>query len=340
MSADLSIRADGFVEHAYRGQAGWTGLGNAIPHDATLDEIIKLGGLDWEVVRAYVRFNTEPNGLELPAKELSVFKDKVVTFRSDTKAPLGVVSDDWRAVQPRQVAEFFKDLLVGVGLEIETLGVLQGGKRVWCMAKVGDDAEVVKGDKVMPYILVATSMDGTLATTIRFTTVRVVCHNTLRMAMGSSNGLIKVRHSTHFDIARAQRDLSAVSKSFALWMERAKELSDKPISIQQAGDILRELFAKPAQLSDEKTVIAPATPTAVTISKAESAILGLFQGAGAGSNIPGVAGTAWGLLNAVTAYVDHGMANSKQTAENRFINAEFGNGDDLKVSAFQALIAA
>lgn len=359
MAAELSIRANGFVEHAYRGQAGWTGLGNAIPHDATLDEIIKLGGLDWQVQRSRVRYFTEAGDAEIMAKDLAVYDDKVVTFRSDTKAPLGVVSKDWRTVQPREVAEFFRELLVGIGLEIETLGVLQGGKRVWCMAKVGDAATVVKGDKVLPYILVATSMDGTLATTIRFTTVRVVCHNTLRMAMGSRAGLVKVRHSTVFDVKAAQRQVAEVNASFAAWLEQAKQLSAKPISMEQAAALLQALFAKPAQIpaAPQTTIVTPAqdslevllakpaalvlqAPQPVKISKAEGEILQLFQGNGVGASIPGVGGTAWGLLNAVTQYVDHGMAGNRQSAENRFIAAEFGQGDELKVSAFQALLAA
>jgi phage/plasmid-like protein (TIGR03299 family) len=354
MSADLTIRKNGFVEHAYRGQAGWTGLGNVIEHGDDLDTIIRKGGLDWEVVRSRCRYIDE-------AGTLHTLDDKIVTFRSDNKAALGVVSNNYQVVQPRQVAEFFRDLLAGSGLEIETLGTLQGGKRVWCMAKCDVAKQVVKGDYVAPYVLVSTSMDGTMATTVRFTTVRVVCHNTLRMAMGASKGgIVTVRHSSVFDIKRAQEEMATYHDCFNQWMVAAQTLQAKNVSEDYARALLADLFGKKAKVPEsapvlvtkDNAMVLPQTDFQallgqsakiaenVKISKAEADILGLFQGNAIGNDIKGVAGTGWGLLNAITQYVDHGTANSRMSQENRLQSAWFGQGDDIKVSAFQQLLAA
>ena len=234
-------------------------------------------------------------------------------------------------------------------MEIETLGTLRGGKRVWAMARVGADQPVTPGDFVAPYVLVSTSMDGSLATTIKFVTVRVVCANTLRMAFNADNRTVfAIRHSTVFDVPTARARVAQASASFAEWLTGAQALAAKQVSAAQAKAVLATLFAKAVQQAAQAQPVGqanvPQAPAPVVVApkvtKAEQEILALFtNGSMIGASLPGMAGTAWGLLNSITEYVDHGAKGSKVSVENRFDSAQWGVGDKLKSQAAELLAA-
>jgi phage/plasmid-like protein (TIGR03299 family) len=154
MPANLTVRKDGFVEHAYAGEVGWTGMGNRMPEGATVDEWIKAAGCDWEINRSDVFFADGQTGEAVP------FKGREVLHRSDTGAPLSVVSSGFRIVQPAEIIEFFRDLLGGAGFSMETAGTLGGGRKFWALARVAEGATIGEGDRVYPYCLAATSCDG------------------------------------------------------------------------------------------------------------------------------------------------------------------------------------
>lgn len=109
--------------------------------------------------------------------------------RSDTQAALSVVSGDYQVVQPKAVLEFYRDLVEQRGYPLETAGALAGalagGRKVWALARTGLVAGVADdaADKLGAYVLLAKSCDKTLATTVTFTSVRVVCQNTLSFSV-------------------------------------------------------------------------------------------------------------------------------------------------------------
>lgn len=111
--------------------------------------------------------------------------DRFVLARSDTQAALSVVSGDYQVVQPKVVLEFYRDLVEQRGYPLETAGALAGGRKVWALARTGPVAGVADdaADKLGAYVLLATSCDKTLATTVTFTSVRVVCQNTLSFSV-------------------------------------------------------------------------------------------------------------------------------------------------------------
>lgn len=114
MSHELTTHADGRVEFAYLASDGtpWHGLGQALEDGTSLDAWRVAAGMDWKIKRGIVRYNTDFDGsqLELPEQH--------VLFRSDTKAPLGVVSNRYQVVQPGDVVEFFRDIARAGGLEL------------------------------------------------------------------------------------------------------------------------------------------------------------------------------------------------------------------------------
>ena len=180
---------------AYAGEQPWHGLGNRLAAGQSIEQWKVSAGLDWAIEEAEVRFVTGRNGVG----SLSACPDQKVLYRSDTKAPLAVVSKRFQVVQPGEVLEFYRDLTEIGGFELETAGVLHEGRKVWALARTGQSVQLKGKDQVDGYLLLATACDGTLATTAQFTSVRVVCNNTLQIAVGDRHGAIKVPHRSRFD---------------------------------------------------------------------------------------------------------------------------------------------
>ncbi len=329
MAHEISIRSNGFAETAYVGKVGWHGLGNELKAGASIEDWQKAAGMDWRILRSKVRFNTarEPSVadfLEMP--------DRHVLFRSDSKAPLSVVSDGFKVVQPGAVLEFFRDLAGQGGFTLDTAGVLFGGRRFWALAKVGETAEVAKGDKIKGYLLLSTSCDGSMATEGRFTTVRVVCNNTLGMAR-SDGAKSKVTHRSVFDPSKMKNELGVGVQEFAGFMSDMRRLADTNLIEREVVGMTVELFHPGAAQKTKEDFLKAVNSKPVT-KVLELAV----EGKAKGSHFDGVKGTAYGWLNAVTEYVDH-VARAR-TDDNRRASAWFGPGDALKTKALEMALSA
>jgi len=188
---------------AYVDATPWHGLGNPLTPHQPIEVWQKEAGMDWRINETEVLYSIAGgNGLHLKNNP-----EHKVLFRSDTALPLSVVSKRYKVVQPADVLEFYRDLVSVGGFELETAGVLKGGKKLWALAKTGQETLLRGNDQVKAYLLLATSCDGTLCTTAQFTSIRVVCNNTLQMAVGASSGAVKVPHSTAFDPVQVKQAL-------------------------------------------------------------------------------------------------------------------------------------
>jgi phage/plasmid-like protein (TIGR03299 family) len=245
-----------------------------------------------------------------------------VLYRSDTNAPLSIVSNDYHVVQPAAVLEFFRDLVARHGFAIETAGTMQGGKRIWALARTGFDAEVVANDPVRMYLLIVTSCDRGLSTKTYFTSVRVVCRNTLQLSTHADKqaNLVMVRHNTAFrpESVHASLGLNA-EEVFSEFMSKMQRMANTSVSAAQAAEIVEAIFA-------QHGVKGP-----IREKRGFRSVMQLFNGAGKGSRIDGVAGTGWGLVNAVTEYTDFHIRATSQ--DNRLQSAWLGNGAILKQAA-------
>ena len=318
MAHEISIRQTGFAEMAFAGnEKPWHGLGQNVPEGADIETWRKLAGLDWDINRSTVQFM---NG------SMHNYEDFRVLYRSDSNEPLSVVGKNYKVVQPKEVLEFFRDLVSQDGFTIETAGSLKGGRRIWALAKTNLDGEIVDGDFFKTYLLLVTSCDGGLATTAQFTSVRVVCNNTLQMSLGQDSvGQVKVRHNSTFNplTVKGQLGLNA-NVVYQDFMAKMKSLVNTAVSQDQAKGIVMALMAK----SSKKPVE----------SRGYKLILDLFNGGAKGAQMDGVKGTAWGLLNAVTEYADFHIRAKDQ--DNRLNSAWFGAGANLKETAAGILLAA
>ena len=156
---------------AYAGEKPWHGLGNKLASQAPIEVWRTQAGMDWKIESSEVRYITGNNNVGV----INAFPEQKVLYRSDTKAPLAVVSKRFQVVQPGEILEFYRDLTACNGFELETAGVLRAGKKFWALARTGQSTTLKGRDKVDGYLLLATACDGSLATTAQFTSVRVVC---------------------------------------------------------------------------------------------------------------------------------------------------------------------
>jgi phage/plasmid-like protein (TIGR03299 family) len=163
-----------------------------------------------------------------------------------------------------------------------------------------------------------------MATTAQFTSVRVVCNNTLAIALGDSTGAIKVPHRSQFDAQAVKRQLGIAISSWDGFMARMKALSECKISDTAAEAFLRRVLTYPATGAN--------TPVPATNDSAVKAVQELFAGRGKGADLASAAGTAWGLLNSVTEFVDH--QRRARSDDNRRDSAWFGAGATLKQKAW------
>ncbi len=306
---------------AYVGQTPWHGLGHQLPAQQPLEVWAQQAGMDWEIRETPVRFITGAAG-NLGAIES--FPDNKVLFRSDTNAPLSVVSQRYQVVQPREILEFYRDLTEISGFELETAGVLKGGRKFWALARTGQTGTLKGKDVSKGYVLLATACDGTLATTAQFTSIRVVCNNTLAIALGNNSGAVKVPHSTRFDAEAVKKQLGISVSGWKTFMDNMKALSERKVKNAEVQRFLLRVF------TDEK-------PGGHTNEGAMNKALSLYQGAGRGSNLPSSKDTAYGLLNAVTEFVDH--ERRARNTDYRLDSAWFGQGATIKQKALeQALL--
>jgi len=329
MPHEITVRENGFAEIAFSGRTPWHGLGQRLTPDATLDDWRREAGLDWSIVKSKVAYeHYEPGS--------SVFKTydgKNVLYRSDTGAGLSVVSDRYHVVQPETVLEFFRDLVEVSGYRLHTAGTLKGGRRIWALAEVGKVQEVVPNDPVGAFLLLATSCDKALPTTARFTSVRVVCANTLAQAENSA-AAVSINHLQRFDIEAAHRALGVQVSGFDKFMAQARELSEKNISAQKFESFLQSVLTPVTVGAKYGTMGQFDWKTC----RSYQTITDLMAGAGEGSEMPGVSGTYWGAVNAVTEYIDHYRPARNDDA--RLNTAWFSWGASTKQRALELALAA
>lgn len=310
---------------AYVGDEPWHGLGVQLPPGSSIEEWQTRAGLDWEVYDSPVLFKRrnpfsgrqELAPLDLVPTEQTLFEGKKVLYRSDTGKPLSVVSDRYQVVHPRRVLEFYRDLVADHGYQIETAGSLKGGARVWALAKTGAADLIGPNDQIRSYLLLATSYDTTLSTTTTFTSVRVVCNNTLELAAGDDKRVdIRLRHDQQVDFDELKGRLG-IEGYWSTFVEQAREMSRRTVSRAEATDyFLKVIYGDKAESIDLDDVN----------SRQIKRILEAY------AHAPGTQETAWGALNAVTYYVDHIRG---RTDDSRIDSAWFGPGRGIKNRAHE-----
>ena len=331
---------------AYVGETPWHGLGSQLTQNQPIEVWAQQAGMDWRIESSdvsYMAKNDRGQSIIMP------FEEQRVLYRSDTHAPLSVVSQRFQEVQPKEILDFYRDLTEQSGFELETAGVLKGGKKFWALAKTGQSSALKGKDVSNGYILLATACDGTLATTAQFTSICVVCNNTLAIALRGQQGnagVVKVPHSTRFDAEKVKQQLGISVRTWDEHMYQMKQLSQRKVTQQEAAAYFDAVFNNTSlsSVEQDESIIQfyrhaamPNIPTS-TINKADnktepngramSKVMTMFNGHGRGAELSSAKDTAYGLLCSITEFVDH--ERRAMSTDHRLDSAWFGAGAGIK----------
>jgi phage/plasmid-like protein (TIGR03299 family) len=315
---------------AYKGQPAWHGLGFQVDADMTGEEMLKVAGMDWQVQRRQLAMRNQFGDKSIMlTSQLDEFR---AITRADNNEVFQIASKGYTCVQNLEIVNFFKDYCEAGHASIETVGGLRGGAVVWALARlesgesvIGNDTRVGMADVVSPYLLLTTSHDGSLKTTGKPTSTRVVCHNTLTAALargGDVTAQFSMKHTRKFgdaDKAEARRVMKMAVENTDYLNEVANDLARVTIDhdgwMEFIGKLVGEdnLLDKDANLAKVPLAIQEATMSSP------------------GSNLASARGTLWGAVNGVTYYVDH-VARARSES-NRLFSSWFGSGESMKNTA-------
>ena len=316
MSHDLD-HTTGKPAMAYVGETPWHGLGEELSPNQPIEAWLKAARLEWHLERLPVQYLVDGKIRTMP--------DRFVLARSDTRDALSVVSGDYQLVQPKEVLEFYRDLVSDFGYSLETAGALNGGRKVWALASTGvtDHVGDCDTDPMKLYVLLATSCDKTLATTAAFTSVRVVCQNTLFFALDDvkSQGRkhIKVPHTRRFEMQDVKQQLGLINVSWSTFLKQIRAAAAHKMD-----------DAKVAEFFDRVLGRKLPQPLSAKAERDHINMMSLYRSA-PGQDTQTAKGTLWGAVNAVTYYADHVRAGG---VVERLDSAWFGAGNSLKERAW------
>ena len=328
--------AKGKAAIAFRGDVPWHGLGETIQPDDDLDTIQHKGGLDYSVKRSVVKFDREfldMNAPDRPATMLETDASRHVLYRSDTGDALSVVSPKYQIVQPSDIINFYRDLTERHGFQIEVVGGLKGGRKVWALANTHNAMQLRDNDKVNGYLLLATSYDGSMATQARFTSVRVVCNNTLSIAMVGKPE-VSIPHSAKFDADKVKLELG-VGDAWLAFDTQARAMERRPVTPVDVTRFLLDVYYgldTPEKIAEVKADKAKEPGMERFLTRMQDALF-----ASPGAQLASARGTLWGALNAVTYDVDH--KSPSRSSDGRLDKAWFGTGNAIKQRALQRALA-
>lgn len=300
MAHELTQRENGLVEMAFTGprEAIWHGLGQNLEEGVSIEEWKKAAGMDWDVHEAPVTYSAPEFDATtgLPVINSHMVPDRKVVFRSDTKESLGIVGHNFKVVQPGDVLEFFRDLVDQHGFRLSTAGTLFGGRKFWALADTGKSGEVTSGDRIDGHLLLTTGCDGSMSTQARFTSTRVVCNNTLTVALaGAANKpVVRVTHKRAFDPDDVKIDLGILDASWVRFMNRMKALANRKMTASETRKFFEEQLFDPNVAAHEQGWGKIREVDTLTD-------LALY---GSGSDMS--RGTAYGALCAITEHYTHG----------------------------------
>jgi phage/plasmid-like protein (TIGR03299 family) len=277
-------------------QTPWHGLGNVVDTAPNSEEALKLAGLDWEVQPSDVVVN----GLIVPNYKANV--------RSDNGTVLGIVSDRYTIVQNAEAFQFTDNLIGSGDVRYETAGALRDGRVIWLLASLEKEYEIL-GDDIAPYMCFTNSHDGTGAVRVMMTPIRVVCNNTLNLALKGAKRQWSTVHKG--DIARkiesAEATLMNAEKYMEALNEEANNLVDIKITPATWADMVNELIPSTEKMSKRQLD---------TVGEKRQALHDAIMMA----DIQKFKGTGWAAINAVTDFVAHTepARQTKNYADNNF----------------------
>ncbi len=335
---------DNFGEVRARGLRAWHGLGIELPPGLSVKQAFEQV-VPWEteligVFAQYKDGEGKYKQFKLPHHMAHV--------RSDTKDVLGLVSNQYRPISNREMAEFADSLIdANKAVEVETAGSLRNGIVVFTLIKLPQDIHVTDEDVLKQYILISNNHDGGAAFKIYPTSIRVVCANTLRMSERDLARGIQFQHTGNIAAKKdqARMVLGLVTDSTKQFEAQVRVLAAKHLTKDQA----REYFKTCYDLTFGVVPGEPADDSETAASKFErqiekrDAMIARWEAnlEHAHQSMAGVRGTAWAAYNAVSQWHEHERGRCAAVAESptRVHSNLFGTSNNDKLKAYRAALA-
>lgn len=283
----------------------WHGLGTIIEDAPDSKEAIRIAGLDWRVVQSPVI--CADNGQIIPG-----FK---VNMRDTDKKVLGMVTDKYKIVQNEE-AFAFTDALLGEGVKYETAGSLASGRRVWMLARL--EGRMMTGEQVDPYLVFTNSHDGTGAIRVAITPVRVVCQNTLNLALQKAERQWSCIHKGDIEskLEEARLTLMNANTYMKVLEEEFGELKMIKLDTDKVKDYI-EMLLPIDEISDSRRKI-------INIKEMRSELMNRYMFA---PDLIDIEKSAYRFVNAVSDFATHKMPGRKTEnyQENLFMKTIDGN---------------
>jgi len=309
-------------------EAAWHKLGQRTDGAVNWMEAMTLAGLDWTVEKQQLYLPVGSDFAQIPAWGI---------VRSTDKAYLGTVGAQYQTIQNEYAFDFVDALIESeTGAHYESAGALGNGERIWCLAKVPQTIMVAGEDKSEVYLLFTTSHDGSMAATAKMSTVRVVCQNTLNMALSAGGAMVRVKHTRDAErrLDHAKRLMQGVGADAKALEEKLNLLAARKMTRETMASIFDRLFPKP---KDEQS-------NTTRRENVLADILRLYESNDKNA-FPVIRGSAYNLLNAVTEYTDHERSaritdgrKDYSVEKARAENALVGTGDRLKSEALEVIL--
>ena len=323
MAHEISI-VDGVAEAMYAVTPAWHKLGQVVKDAPNSEEAIRLAHLDWQVLQRPL-FTVDPAN---PTTSIAAVDERVANVRSDTGAVLGIVSNRYKPFQNQDAFKFVDGLVQDGIIKYESCGALKGGKIVWLLARMPGATDFITHDDASErYILFYTGHDGSRATTILPTSVRVVCWNTFNPAADAADRagrMLRITHGKPFDkqLEEARNLLGIASNHLDQYVEASRKLAAVKIDAKGFTAFLDEMV--PAPLVGENTPHR---------KRLRERLSDLYY-TDPRQQMPSIKETAWAAVNTVTHYVDHDMkgkgSSAAVKADNTLYSVWLGRGQQFK----------
>lgn len=326
--AHLLETVNGKVSMAYVGETPWHGLGNVVSNDLTPKQMMIAAGVDWKV---------EKKPLTIQGTKTVVPGYEALVRDIDGKV-LTIITDAWKPVQNEEAFEFFKEFTNAGQMEMHTAGSLRDGKMVWALAKIKKSFKLFNGkDVIESHLLFSNPHEYGRSVDVRFTPIRVVCNNTLTLALGkkSADMQVNVNHRSEFNPDDVAKALGLAEKKLGDYKDMAEFLASKRYTDKSVTDYLNEIFP-------HSTVKAKVDPVKAMLDKANDNAEKMSRGARLSYDSletqPGAEygkGSWWSAFNATTFNIDHVLGHETST---RLNSAWYGPNRARKVKALELAV--
>ena len=323
MSHEIAVTETGEAMMAYQGEMPWHKLGTSM-ENADVADALAAANLNWKVLLRPTYFRQGKSLVKIPQCQAVV--------RDTDQQLLATVGSDYSPLQNAEAFSVLQPACERHGVTIESAGALGVGDRVWMLARLPEQTEVVQGDALRGYFLVMSGHNGWTSWTARPTPVRVVCNNTLAVALEGNKESFKLRH-----VASETAKIDQMTKMITRIIEQLVHSTKAFGKLAARHMTPDELFLYVSQVLNIDNV--DASQVQPVSARRRETIIDL---AAHGKGVQFAPGTAWTAYNAVTEYTDHvrpAEAHNPRTITQANQSAVFGSNAKLKSKALNLALA-